>query len=68
MTGDYIGEHRGLPWSKIIVISIILLFVLRVGVFDNTKNLAQDNVSFKKIKCVAKKGEDLTSIVYFYFD
>ena len=68
MTGDYIGEHRGLPWSKIIVISIILLFVLRVGVFDNTKNLAQDNVPFKKIKCVAKKGEDLTSIVYSYFD
>ena len=48
MTGDYIGELRGLPWAKIIVISIILLLVLRVGFFDNTKNLAQDNVLERK--------------------
>ena len=31
----------------------------RRGVFDNTKNLAQDNVSFKQIKCVWKKGEEV---------
>ena len=48
-TDNYFGEHRGLSWSKIILISIILLFILRVGDFCNTRNLTKYNVSQKKI-------------------
>ena len=47
-TGDSIGEHWGLPESKIILISIVLLFlsfILWVGDFGNTKKLPKNNVS-----------------------
>ena len=48
LTGDSIGEHWVLPESKIILISIVLLFllfILWVGEFGNTKKLPKNNVS-----------------------
>ena len=48
--GDFIDkltidEHWVLPESKIILISIVLLFILWVGDFGNTKKLPKNNVS-----------------------
>ena len=58
---DYIGEHRGLPWSKIIVISIILLFILRVGAAFSIilKTLHRIMYPLNKLNVFERKGRRL---------